>query len=161
MENKNQKPEPESKREPVELIQNTDQWLHSCLDQKIIEKINRIGPDFLQELVEIFIEQAPVLMSEMCEAHENEDRERLLHLIDQLRGGAANLGIMKLDAFCREMISTLETEGLFDFDNFFDRLIYSDQVELLLVDFVPPLWHHSIYIVPEFHIEMKFHQFLG
>lgn len=109
-------------KETIEQIRNPDLPLSSYLNQSVIDKYRRIDPDFLTELIEIFLEQTPSLIDELHKAIENEEWEKMPHIIDQLRGASANLGTWQLERLCHEMMELKAGQDVLKIDNFLNQL---------------------------------------
>lgn len=117
-----QEKKPDAK-EPAEKISDKEALLPSMyLDQDVIDNYRNIDPGFLNELIEMFLEQSSALIGELHEAIENKEWDSVSHLTDQLRGASDNLGARQLEQLCNEMLELNIGEDGADFDHFLSQL---------------------------------------
>ncbi len=90
---------------PVELI-NLDN----------LRLITEDDDDFLRELIETFLDEAPQFIDKMREAAETQDAPKLRLNAHSLKGNAAEFGAMKLSGLCRELEQKGETGSFGDAD---------------------------------------------
>jgi HPt (histidine-containing phosphotransfer) domain-containing protein len=60
-------------------------------------------PDLLNELIDLFLNDAPALMSTLHEAVERQDAESLTQTAHSLKGSASNLGARGMAAVCANL----------------------------------------------------------
>jgi HPt (histidine-containing phosphotransfer) domain-containing protein len=70
---------------------------------KAREWIEEYGEDFLVELIDAYLDDAPARLAELRRAFENGDAETFTREAHSLKSSSANLGAMKVSAIAKEM----------------------------------------------------------
>ncbi|HEX8463953.1 MAG TPA: Hpt domain-containing protein [Abditibacterium sp.] len=98
-------PAPEAEIAPKEPVLQRDQWneLQSELDA-----------DLLEDLVRIFLAEAPQLIADLERAASAEDRVGLREIAHKMKGSCATMGVARLASLCRA-IETAASDGDGDF----------------------------------------------
>jgi histidine phosphotransfer protein HptB len=74
------------------------------VDQTIFDNLkSMMGEDFIGELIDVYFEDAPLLIAEMRHALANQDTEVFRRAAHSLKSNSANFGAMRLSAFAREL----------------------------------------------------------
>jgi CheY-like chemotaxis protein/HPt (histidine-containing phosphotransfer) domain-containing protein len=77
-----------------------------------IAELEAMGPTLIQQLVELYLEDFPVLLASMAQALRNEDRAELLQAAHRLKGVSVNLGIVFVAERCRKIEALARTNSL-------------------------------------------------
>ncbi len=72
----------------------------SVLDRDTLEELRAEGADFLQELFEMFVTEAPAAINRITEAFESSDLKTAGLQAHRLKGSAAGLGAKRLQELC-------------------------------------------------------------
>jgi HPt (histidine-containing phosphotransfer) domain-containing protein len=86
------------------------------IDPRALENLRDVldgDPDLLNELIDLFLNDAPALMQTLHEAVERRDAESLTQTAHSLKGSASNLGARGMAAVC----ANLERRGRAGFLN--------------------------------------------
>ncbi len=77
------------------------------LDAEVIESLRELGgdddPGLVQELIEMFLEDAPQRLDEMLQGLESGDYDLMQRSAHTLKSSAANMGAMVLSQVCKRM----------------------------------------------------------
>jgi HPt (histidine-containing phosphotransfer) domain-containing protein len=87
------------------------------LDARTIQELRRLqveygNPDFLNQLVKMFLENAPRRMGQIGEAIGRTDASTLEHVAHTLKSNCAMLGASRMAAMCAELEKLGEAETL-------------------------------------------------
>jgi HPt (histidine-containing phosphotransfer) domain-containing protein len=85
----------------------------STIDPQAIEELRAMNPgddSFLRELIQIYLDDSPQLITEIENCLEQGDASRLTRAAHSLKGSSANFGAMQLHA-ASEKIERLGREG--------------------------------------------------
>ncbi len=92
----------------------------ALLDQNSIQRLMDIGrqtdPGFLQQVLDMFMKQAPADIEEIRKALEAGDFTALWKIAHKLKGTSLNIGALRLSSVCREIERkgrNLETTGMY------------------------------------------------
>ena len=92
----------------------------TLLDQTSIQRLMDIGkqtdPGFLQQVLDMFMKQAPADIEEIRKSLEAGDFTALWKVAHKLKGTSLNIGALRLSAICKELEKkgrNLETAGLY------------------------------------------------
>ena len=87
------------------------------IDPKVLRSIRDLTEpgesDFLDELIQLFIDRSPTIIQDIREAASQRDYVKMSRSAHSLKGSCGNLGIRRLMACC-EKIETLGTQGRID-----------------------------------------------
>ncbi|MBF0287840.1 MAG: response regulator [SAR324 cluster bacterium] len=111
-----------SENVPSSPNENQSLEKQSCLDQNTINGFKSIDPEFLNELIDMFMEQTPVLIQELRNAIEYKDSEQVLHLVKQLQGSSSTLGAKPLAQWCVQHIENQNTGNSISEHDFINQL---------------------------------------
>lgn len=75
----------------------------SFLDENVLDTYKSIDPTLLHELVEMFLEQTPILIQKLQYALENKNPDDIKQLINQIEGSCSHLGARDLSKHCQLM----------------------------------------------------------
>ncbi len=87
-------------------MKNIDNPQVSLIDSTALQEIYRIGgnlPEFLVEIIDCYLQEAPKLLSAAREASAQQGSETLKRLIHTLRSSSATVGAMTLAKLCAEL----------------------------------------------------------
>ena len=84
------------------------------LDEAHVEGLRGLGPDFLSQLVPVFVQGAPERLEAVRAAARAGDAGALASAAHALRGSAANMGGVRVAAVCRRMETAARTGSLDD-----------------------------------------------
>ena len=77
------------------------------LDNEAIEALRALGEDdngdFLREIVEVYLTDAPQRIAEMRRTHTEGDQENLIRAAHSLKGSSANVGAIRVKAAAQEI----------------------------------------------------------
>ena len=92
---------PESK--PVEKASDEK----PVLNRAVLEHLREISPEnsgeFLREVVNMFLQQAPVIVNEIYQHCKDKRYQEMGHAAHKLKGSSVNLGAVALGDICREI----------------------------------------------------------
>jgi CheY-like chemotaxis protein/anti-sigma regulatory factor (Ser/Thr protein kinase) len=93
---------------PAEVVKEgaPDEAAEDILDPKALEKLREMvggDADFLAELIDTFLEDAPQMLAEMSQAVEDGDATVLRRAAHSLKSNSADFGAMALSSLCREL----------------------------------------------------------
>ncbi len=94
----------------------------SCLDKNVINEYKSIDPAFLNELIDMFLEQTPGLIQELHEALENKESDQIMHIVKQIQGASANLGAEPLTQLCVQYTEHSNTKNAISEHDFLEQL---------------------------------------
>jgi CheY-like chemotaxis protein/HPt (histidine-containing phosphotransfer) domain-containing protein len=77
-----------------------------------ITELGAMGPTLLQQLVDLYLEDFPVLLASMQQGLHNEDRGQLLQAAHGLKGSSVNLGIAFVSERCRKIEELARTNSI-------------------------------------------------
>jgi HPt (histidine-containing phosphotransfer) domain-containing protein len=103
-------------------IENCKPELSPYLDKTVIENLKGIDPDFLNELIAMFLEQSPKLMDNLRQAIKDKDSEKIIQIADQLRGASENLGALQLGGLYNDLISKEKNRDINDYTGFLNSI---------------------------------------
>jgi CheY-like chemotaxis protein len=74
------------------------------LDHSVIESLRELGdPDLLAELVELFVDEAPLRLAALREGVESEDAGDIERVARTLKGSCGNMGARRMAEICEEL----------------------------------------------------------
>ena len=80
--------------------------VNNLVDQSVIRRLKEMAPDdpnFLKEVIEMFLEQAPEIIRDMEESYKKKAFELMGAAAHKLKGSSLNMGAKKLAEVCREL----------------------------------------------------------
>jgi CheY-like chemotaxis protein len=90
--------------ESLDLSHPTPASSASVVDASVIAELRELqsstNPDFLNHVIDLFIEETPHRLAAMEEALARENTEALAHEAHALKGSSAHLGASRMDALC-------------------------------------------------------------
>jgi HPt (histidine-containing phosphotransfer) domain-containing protein len=107
-------PKIEMKPEAPEVTKAAEE--KTVLNRAILEHLKEISPEnsneFLREVVNMFLQQAPVIVNEIYQYCKEKRYEEMGHAAHKLKGSSVNLGAVALGEICRDVeISGRENKG--------------------------------------------------
>jgi HPt (histidine-containing phosphotransfer) domain-containing protein len=87
-----------------------------ALDPEVIETLRQLNhgqPDFLGEVLTLFLQDAPVRVAAIADALERRSGAELQRAAHAFKGASANIGARQLQDCCREL-ETAGRNGAFD-----------------------------------------------
>jgi CheY-like chemotaxis protein len=95
--------------------------LNDLLDEKALNAIRALQsdslPDLVVQIVDLYLEDAPILMNNIVEALEAGDVEPIYRAAHTLKSSSANVGAISLAALCQELESGARSGKPGDFSN--------------------------------------------
>jgi len=88
------------------LMKNIDDPQVSLIDLTALQEIYRVGgnlPEFLVEIIDCYLQEAPKLLSAAREALAQQDSRTLKRSVHTLRSSSATVGAMTLAKLCEEL----------------------------------------------------------
>jgi CheY-like chemotaxis protein len=97
---------------------DTSATLDVCVDYSVLESLRELQgegePDILEELVGIFLEDAPSQLETLKEAAEKGDTQSIGRIAHTLKGSCGNMGAVRMEALYSELEDIGRSENLLD-----------------------------------------------
>lgn len=109
----------------------------NVLDEKSIDELRNItgnDPEFVREVVQLFLQQLPELVLNLKAALKSQEAEALKRSAHTLKGASRNIGALRLGAFCEKIESnsiSYDTSNINELIDTLDSLVQetSDEIQ--------------------------------